>query len=219
MSYRLIVFDWDGTLVDSIGRIVSCFRACFERHGAPYPGDDAVKRWIGIPLRDACQALMPKAGDDFLDAFVASYRDVWLDPATPLAPLFPGVADLLAWLDGCGHRLAVATGKARAGLERELAHHRLAAWFEAVRCAEDAHPKPHPDMLRQLMTTTGATPRETLMVGDTAMDLEMAARAGADGAAVLTGGHSRARLSESAPRVYLERVVDLRQFLQGRAAV
>jgi len=217
-GYRLIVFDWDGTLADSIGRIVSCFHACFQRHELPSPPEAAIKGSIGLPLRDACRELMPAIEEDFLDRFIADYGEIWRDPALPLPSLFSGALELLEWLDARGYRLAIATGKSRVGLTRELAWHGLTERFDPIRCAGEAEPKPHPDMLRQAMAAAEVEPADTLMIGDTAMDLAMARAAGVDAVAVLTGGHGREQLQPLGPRALLPHAPALRPWLESATA-
>jgi len=178
--------------------------------GIGVPEAHAVMRLIGLPLKDAYHQLVTGGTAAQADEFAALYRRFWLDGSLPLSPLFPGVTDLLNELSDSGApRLAVATGKSRAGLERELAAHGLAGHFVITRCAGETAPKPEPAMLLEIMAATGSAPQETLMIGDTWLDLLMARNAQVDAVGVLSGGHSRQELESYAPVACLTSVSQL----------
>jgi phosphoglycolate phosphatase len=197
--YDLIVFDWDGTLVDSEARILSCFRAASRDTGIAYPGDDAVRDIIGLSMREAVEAIYHNLPAGGAGALIERYREhfVHLDP-TPM-PYFPGVQDALPELVEQGYRLAVATGKARRGLARMLDGSPMAQLFAVTRCADETLSKPHPQMLFDILKATGTAPQRALMVGDTVHDLRMAASAGTDALAVSYGVQPRARLLAESP--------------------
>lgn len=203
-DYRLLVFDWDGTLMDSIGRIVHCLQGAIRVLGLREPPRQALKDVIGLGMRDAILQLYPEADEALCEAFTRAYRERYLgDDPTP-SPLFEGVPQVLADLEAAGYWLAVATGMSRKGLDRKLSSTGLGSRFLVTRCAEEAFSKPHPGLLEAVMDYAGVTPGETLMIGDSVLDLQMAANAGADRAGVTTGVHEAGQLAVHAPRVLLD---------------
>lgn len=194
----LIVFDCDGTLVDSQGAIIAAVRSAFDLAGLPVPADEAIRRIVGLSVPEAMQRLLPELAVDDIPPLVARFRAAFLEyrathgPA--LEPLFPGIRETLVALDGAGHRLAVATGKSRRGLEITLRNHDLLDLFVALETA-DRHPsKPHPAMLEAAMAAAGAGAEETLVVGDTSYDMLMAKAARARGIGVAWGYHPEREL-------------------------
>lgn len=210
--FRLVVFDWDGTLVDSTVLIAAAIRAACVAVGRPMPSLVDARYVIGLGLADALAHVAPGLGADEQRALAAHYRRHYLD-GEPAIPLFGGAAELLADLDAAGFLLGVATGKTRVGLERAMASHGLAGRFHATRCADEGLPKPHPDMLLALMARLGVAPRETLMVGDTTHDLDLARNAGAHAVAVAYGAHDPAGLAAREPLATVHSVDQLRQWL------
>lgn len=213
--YELIVFDWDGTVMDSADRIVTGVQAAVAELGLPPRSPEAIRNIIGLALREAIATLYPEFDTATVDRVVHGYRRHYLASAsTPApAPLFDGAGETLRALHDAGYLLGVATGKGRRGLEQNLAESGLGDLFHATRCADDAPSKPHPGMLEQLMEVLGATPDRTLMVGDTVYDLEMARNAGADAVAVSYGVHGRERLEAAGPLAHLDRLPDLLAWL------
>jgi len=204
---KLIVFDWDGTLMDSEAQIVACLHAAIADLGLEPMEDDTVKDVIGLGLREAIDALVPGRDERFQQTFVEHYRKYWFQ--SEASQLFEGVRDVLDTLVQQQLLLGVATGKARRGLQRVLEETGLAACFHATRCSDEARSKPHPQMLLDIMAKLDVLPGETLMVGDTEYDMEMATNAGAAKIAVRTGVHSEERLNRHAPLVCLERLTDM----------
>ncbi len=204
---RLIVFDWDGTLMDSEAQIVACLHAAIEDLGLQ-PMDDAVaSNVIGLGLREAIDTLVPGRDASFHQAFVAHYRRHWF--ASDGSSLFDGVRETLAICRQQGFLLGVATGKSRRGLDKVLDETGLTDYFSATRCADEAPSKPHPQMLHDVMDQLDVLPRQTIMVGDTEYDMEMATNAGTGKVAVTSGVHSETRLNRHAPLVCLERISDM----------
>lgn len=210
--YRLIVFDWDGTLADSTAPIAAAIRAACVAVGRPMPSESDARYVIGLGLSDALSHVAPGLSPDEQRQLAAHYRRHYLD-REPTIPLFQGAAQLLADLDAAGFLLAVATGKTRAGLDRAIAKNGLAGRFHATRCADEGFPKPHPDMLLTLMDRLAADPRDTLMIGDTTHDLQLAANAGTASVAVSYGAHAADALGGLGPRHIAASVEELEHWL------
>lgn len=202
--YKLIVFDWDGTLMDSAEKIVNCFRSTARDTGLPEPSPDGVRGIIGLGLREALAQLFPDAGDGDLERAAAAYRDHFLARDQTRMTLFPGVMEGLNVLKSESFQLAVATGKARRGLDRVLEETGTRDLFLATRCVDEARSKPHPRMLLDILGETGFMAHESLMVGDTTFDLRMAAAAGLDALAVGYGAHPVAPLLKEKPRACVD---------------
>ena len=202
-NYELLIFDWDGTLIDSVNRILTCFDYCFDELGLPRPDAAAVKPLIGLPLAEAFQVLLPPSTEVGLPECAAIYRRLWRDERIPLSSLFEGVPSLLITLEARSYQLAVATGKSREGLEREQKHHGIDHHFLHTRCALETKPKPDPEMLLELLAEYDVPAERALMIGDTTLDLEMAHNAGIDAVAVTSGSQTREQLMQSEPMVCL----------------
>lgn len=213
--FRLLVFDWDGTLMDSIATIVACTQAAIREVGLEARPDEEVRATVGLGLRETMERFFPGLADAHYQPLVESYRRRWLEEFKECPMLFPGAADALRDLAGAGYLLAVATAKGRRGLERELERTGLAPLFHATRTVDEAPSKPHPGMLLGLMEELGVEAAETLMIGDTAWDLEMARNASCAGVGVLTGGHSRRDLERLA-LACLDSVCDVPGWLGDR---
>jgi len=216
--FDLIVFDWDGTLMDSVAKIVNCFRAALADVGLAEIPDPAIRHIIGLGLNEAVETLLPDTDAPTRARVVERYREhfIHLDPT--YMPLFPGVVDGLQQLAAAGFRLAVATGKARRGLKRVLDQSTIAHLFCATRCADEALSKPHPRMLHDILAATGVSTERALMVGDTTYDLLMARAAGMPSLAVSYGVHPRAHLLEHGPLACLDSFIDVCRWLDTRAA-
>lgn len=206
---ELVVFDWDGTLMDSEARIVHAMTRAFEAHGRPPPAPAEVRCIIGLDLEESVARLSPSLAPRTVRAVALAYREAFRAAGDIPSPLFEGAAATVAALADAGVTLAVATGKSRAGLDRALAESGLGRWFTTSRCSEESAPKPHPAMLREILAETGHPAARTLMVGDTAFDLEMASAAGVRGAAVTYGAHPRSRLIDLAPALVLDALAQL----------
>lgn len=212
--HELIIFDWDGTLMDSIAKIVRCFQAAFEDSSAPDPGEPAIRHVIGLGLDEAVTTLLPQVDAGTRARVVERYRQHFLHLDQTGMELFPGVRAGLEALTEQGYLLAVATGKARRGLDRVLRDSGTAHLFRATRCADEAFSKPHPRMLEDLLEHTGVAADRALMVGDTTYDMQMARHAGMDGLAVTYGVHERERLVEHGPLACLDSFTEVYAWLQ-----
>jgi phosphoglycolate phosphatase len=214
--FDLIVFDWDGTLIDSTTLIGEALQQACRDLGLPVPDDAAARYVIGLGLTDAMQLVVPELPVHRYAELGARYREYYL-AREPGISLFDGTRELLAELDAAGYLLAVATGKTRAGLAWSLARVGLEGMFHATRCADEGYPKPHPDMLLHLMDRLAVQPHATLMIGDTTHDLDLAQNAGAAGLAVTYGAHPREGLASRTPLATVDSVAELREWLAGHA--
>ncbi|HRP36016.1 MAG TPA: HAD-IA family hydrolase [Gammaproteobacteria bacterium] len=196
---RLVVFDWDGTLMDSTAQIVAAASGAIAQLGLPARPPEAIRDIIGLGLRESWQRLFPELGPQSFTPFVAAYRDHFFAPELQTAQLFARAEEVVAELAGRGFLLGVATGKSRRGLDRDLETTGLGRFMAGSRTADETRSKPHPDMLLELMAALGTPAAATLMVGDTEWDLEMARRAGVPAVAVSYGAHAPERLRAHAP--------------------
>ncbi|MHB8533974.1 MAG: HAD-IA family hydrolase [Sulfuricaulis sp.] len=212
--HELIIFDWDGTLMDSVAKIVRCFSAALADTDTPDPGEAAIRHVIGLGLDEAMSALLSQADAARRARVVQRYREHFLNLDRTDMPLFPGVRAGLEALTAQGYLLAVATGKARRGLDRVLRDSGTEQLFCATRCADEAFSKPHPKMLEDILERTGIGADRALMVGDTSYDMQMARHAGMDGLAVTYGVHPRELLAEHAPLACLDSFEEVYAWLQ-----
>jgi len=211
-KFDLIVFDWDGTLMDSTATIVKCIQASAKDLGLPVPDEKAASYVIGLGLQDAMQAALPGLDPKHYPRIVERYRYHYLTKDQGLT-LFDGVREMLADLSQQGYFLAVATGKSRVGLNRALDTAKLMSVFDATRCADETFSKPHPAMLQELTRELGQDMSRTVMIGDTTHDLQMAINAGAAGIGVYYGAHSRQELQTLVSLYGAESVRDLHAWL------
>lgn len=214
--FDLIIFDWDGTLMDSAALIVDSVQAAARDLGLAVPSDERARHIIGLGLVDALRYAMPELQPERYQEAAERYREHYLARDHQLA-LFAGAEDLVAELSRAEHLLAVATGKSRAGLDRALADSGLGAYFRASRCADECHSKPHPQMLEELMTEFGVVPDATLMIGDTTHDLQMAKNAGVAALAVCYGAHPRDLLEAETPLHCATSVAEMAAWLRANA--
>ena len=197
MRYRLIVFDWDGTLIDSAGTIVRCIQDAARDMGLEVPDRERASHVIGLGLHDSLRFAVPSLGVERYPDFAAHYRKHFRARQDSML-LFAGIRDLLERLSR-ERLLAIATGKSRKGLDRSLDAGDLKRFFSGSRCADETNPKPHPAMLLELMEEFSVGKTETLMIGDTSHDLEMARAAGVEALAVTYGAHPESGLKACGP--------------------
>jgi phosphoglycolate phosphatase len=214
---RLIVFDCDGTLVDSQELIVEAARRTLVVHGLEPLSAVEIRAVIGLSLDLALAQLVPDAGARVIAQLVETYRSTWraLRAQGVREPLFPRAREVLGTLDQRGHLLGIATGKSRPGLLDVLDHHGLGALFTSLQTA-DRHPsKPHPGMLEAAMHETGSDPKTTMMVGDTSFDMEMARAAGVRAIGVAWGYHPAALLEAAGAETVLSGFEELLDLVGG----
>nr|VFJ42337.1 MAG: phosphoglycolate phosphatase [Candidatus Kentron sp. FW] len=212
--YTLLVFDWDGTLMDSEAKIIDVCHTTVDDLGLPRPSDASIRDVIGLALPISVRALFPGREDSVYDRIMARYQHYFINSMRS-SEVFPDVPETLRTLRENGFLMAVATGKTRDGLERDFLSTGLREMFHVTRCADEALSKPHPRMLHQIMTELMVEPEATLMIGDSVHDLEMARNAGVDAIAVTYGVlHDRTtHLLQYKPRACLDAFGDLVDWL------
>jgi phosphoglycolate phosphatase len=215
-QFDLIVFDWDGTLFDSTALIVRCIQSACADIGAPVPADRDAAYVIGLGLQEALARAAPGLPPERVQALVERYRHHYFNDRHALT-LFPGVLEMLQALRRRRHRLAVATGKARRGLDDALAQAELQHMFDASRTADETASKPDPRMLNELIHHFGVAPQRTLMIGDTTHDLQLARNAGTAAVGVAYGAHPHEDFAPFAPRHVAHSVADLARWLDAHA--
>ena len=209
MAYQLVIFDWDGTVMDSTGRIIACMHKAGADLCLPVLEDDAVREIIGLGLPEALRTLYPGIDDSALARMRERYAVHFVAAEASPSRLYPGARETLAALRRAGLRLAVATGKSRKGLDRVWASSGLGASFDASRCADETHSKPHPAMVTELLAELRVAPERALVVGDTSFDLQMARDAGVDRVAVSYGAHPVDRLMNFHPLAVIDALPQL----------
>ena len=214
--YELVVFDWDGTLLDSAAAIVHSIQSACRDLSLRAPDDARARHVIGLGLSEALSYAVPELTKAAYPEMVARYRHHFLARDHELV-LFPGAAQMVERLAGGGWMLAVATGKSRAGLDRAFKHTGLGRHFHASRCADECFSKPHPAMLEELMTELATDPARTLMIGDTSHDLQMASNAGVDAVGVTFGAHEREHLQTLAHVACVDTIAELDAWLSENA--
>jgi len=211
--FKLLVFDWDGTLMDSVHRIVDCIKRSAVHCRCRVPSDRECRNIIGLGLDEALETLFPGSSASTKNDLIESYRTLFLNQTMGPGDLFAGVSDLLSRLKAEGYLLAIATGKGRSGLGIAMQKTGIQDMFDASRCADETASKPAPAMLLELMDQCGVTNDQTLMIGDTVHDLKMAKNAGVNAVAVTCGADEKRTLMQFAPLGCLAQTADLANFL------
>ncbi|MCW8988349.1 MAG: HAD-IA family hydrolase, partial [Gammaproteobacteria bacterium] len=209
------VFDWDGTLMDSAAHIIECLQTALTDLELPQKTDSEIKNIIGLGLREALNVLLPEISEHDLTALTARYRDHFFSEEKESSELFSGAQELVDELHHQDYFLAVATGKGRRGLNKVLSETGMGKYFPITRCADESHSKPHPQMLLDIIDWYGVEASETIMIGDTDYDLQMANNAKAHGIAVTYGVHEKQRLLDCNPLTCVNNIEDLKQWLLG----
>jgi phosphoglycolate phosphatase len=214
--FDLLVFDWDGTLADSAAHIVGSIQGAFHDLSLPVPDEMRARHVIGLGLADALAYLLPALPREHYSSVAERYRHHYIAREQNVR-LFAGAREGLERLRAAGFLLGVATGKSRAGLDRAIEWTGLREVFHATRCADEGRPKPDPEMLVRLMEALGIGRERTLMIGDTAHDLEMARDAGVAGLAVAYGAHEQSKLNALSPVGCMASFGELMEWLDANA--
>lgn len=212
---ELIIFDWDGTLFDSVGQIVTSLLYAAEQFEQPLT-PEAAKSIIGLGLPEVAQVLFPNVPELHTD-ILKCYGDHYVEHSKD-DQWFPGVADMLYGLKNQNIKLAVATGKSRRGLDRVLAQTNSHDLFEITRAASETKSKPNPLMLEEILNFTGVNAERAMMVGDTSYDLEMAQNIAMPRVGVSYGVHSVDVLQRFNPLTVAHNVNTLHQFLNTQVS-
>lgn len=218
-DYQLIIFDWDGTLMNSIDRIVSSMQNAALLSQLVKPSAEHVKEIIGLSLPAAITTLFPDNSSEQTAALVAQYKHQYVEVNNTPAPLFNDAIALLTNLQQESKLLAVATGKGRVGLERVFQTTQTGHFFHASRCADEVKSKPHPEMLHSLLEELHIDKSQAVMIGDTCHDLKMAQSAGVDRIGVTFGVHDREVLSQYQPKAIVDSLTELQTLLLGKVAI
>ncbi|MEB4590185.1 HAD-IIIA family hydrolase [Candidatus Thiothrix sp. Deng01] len=204
--YSILIFDWDGTLMDSAAHITHCMRNAIALTGAEPRTDEEIRHVIGLGLEEAIQYLYPGKASSRIREIADEYRQEFLVRSKHGSELFGGARETLHALAQQDYLLAIATGKSRRGLDKVLEETGLATLFPITRCADETCSKPHPQMLEEILTDYDATPHDALMIGDSEYDLLMARNIGMDSLAVSYGVHGLERLLQHEPRGHVDNV-------------
>lgn len=211
--FDLIIFDWDGTLIDTIDWIVSCLQNAAVQCRFKVPDPQAAKDVIGLSIDNATRHLFPDATDEDRKRFITHYSRAFFSKRLSRADLFDGVFEMLNRLKENDYRLAVATGKGRKGLQEALRQTETEHLFDITRCADETASKPDPFMLREIIGYLDIPSERALMVGDSIHDLQMARNAGVASVAVACGAHGQELLKQHNPLSCLTRTSQLLEFI------
>lgn len=214
--YDLIVFDWDGTVMDSTAIIAGSIQSACRDLNLTVPNDETARHVIGLGLMQALRHAVPDAPEAMYEPLVARYRHHFLAQDQSI-PLFEGARETIIELHESGYSLGVATGKNSAGLQRALESSGLKSYFHATRTAEQTFSKPNPAMLFELMDELAVSAERTLMVGDTTHDVQLAQNAGVDVVAVAFGAHPAEQLQALQPLALVQDFAQLREWLKANA--
>lgn len=208
-QYKLLIFDWDGTLCDSVTTISNCIQHAAKQQGLPIPSFAEASNIIGLGLKEAVTYLFPNADDEVIAAVVQSYSSYYREKNAGPTDFFPHVLEVLAEIKQSGYLIAVATGKSRAGLNRAFAASDIEDLFHDSRCADETASKPNPLMLAELLEKFDVSADQALMVGDTEFDLDMAQQINMPRLGVTYGAHARDRLLKFEPIACIDCFSDL----------
>lgn len=208
-KYQLIIFDWDGTLMDSTAQIINCMQLTISRMSVEPRSDGEIRNIIGLGLEEAIHSLYPRSTTQFINQAALVYRDYYLFKDKTPSPLFAGVIDMLDELREQEYMLAIATGKSRRGLDKGLDETALHDYFPITRCADETRSKPDPQMLNEILTDYNSDKSIALMVGDSEYDLQMANNVQMDSLAVSYGVHSLERLLKQQPVAHVATARDI----------
>ncbi|MBU2222928.1 MAG: HAD-IA family hydrolase [Gammaproteobacteria bacterium] len=208
-AVKVVIFDWDGTVMDSVGKIVSCVQRAAVEVQVTVPTYDEAKQIIGLSLDPAFARLFPAADAPTRLALCEAYKDIYLHHDKTATPLFSGAIELFTELQQQGYLLAVATGKMRRGLNRIFEETQTGHFFTTSRCADEAQSKPHPQMLEQILVELKLHSSEAIMVGDTVHDLAMAHAISMPRVGITHGVHKATDFAPFAPKAVIDSLPEL----------
>ncbi len=213
--FDLLIFDWDGTLVDSIDWIVHCIQFAAKENNCLSPSVDATKDIIGLSIQESIKRLFPETDAFTQEKIVQCYGDTFASKQPTAQDLFAGVLEMLDYFRQENYQLAIATGKTRCALDKVLASTGVAEYFCITRCADETASKPNPLMLEEIMHYTQTPPSRALMIGDSAHDLQMAKNAHISAIGVSCGAHSAEILQAYQPLYCLKHPFELLTIMTG----
>ena len=196
---RLVIFDWDGTMLDSISHIAYCLADTVKAYQGVVPEESAIRELVGLGAMQVTSILCPDLPLEKKEQLIADYRKLFTQTANQSCQLFPGAQQLLLDLKNQGYKLAIATGKGRTALENNLRGLGLQYYFDATRTAGETEDKPSPSMVFEILQELGCSAAESILLGDTCYDIDMANNAKIDAVAVTYGAHPVCRLKKSKP--------------------
>ena len=216
LPVKLIVFDCDGTLVNGLARITESLNAGWDKAGLPKTDFGNVAHLVGLPLENIVQRYLPDDQHHLVPKIARDYRANYDGPRDKNSeePFFDGIRALLDWAHGTTAVLGIATGKVRRGLDGILDHYKIPHYFITLQTSDQGPGKPHPAMLERAMREAKADPRQTVMIGDTTYDMQMAKSAGATALGVIWGYHSREDLKQAGADEIFETAAQLRSYLE-----
>lgn len=209
-KYQLLIFDWDGTLMDSLAFIVHCIKQAATHLGLPVPDDLTIRTGIGLSASDQVHRLYPDIESYQHQQFIDQYRyNYYSVDDRQLPRLFDGVPETLRLFKEKGFLMAIATSKSRKGLEESMIAHNLETIFDVTRCCDDGYIKPHPEILFSILKELGVTKEKAVMIGDTIYDMQLANNAGVDSLGVSYGVHRREQLEKYSPVAVVSDIMQL----------
>lgn len=211
--FDLIIFDWDGTLVDSIDWIVHCLKKAANSQGYNILDEQAAKDTIGLSLQKAAEKLIPGIDQLSQEQFIACYSQEFLSKQISEDDLFDGVDKMLAKLKQTGYQLAVATGKRQLELSKAMHGTGVCEFFNTTRSADQTASKPHPGMLEEIIKEIGVSKERALLVGDSIHDMQMAVNAGISSISVSCGANTSEQLQSYNPLLNLAQTTELLKVL------
>lgn len=217
-SYRMVIFDWDGTLMDSLPKIVHSMTEAARQQGLHALAEKDVHEIIGLELGEAISVLYPELSSESIEEMRGRYSAHYIQSEQIQSRLYPGVERMLAQLSNRSI-LSIATGKSRRGLDRVLGALKVGGYFASSRCADETRPKPNPDMVTELLELHQVSPAQAVVIGDTEFDMEMARRAGVDRVGVSWGAHHVDRLKRHDPQQCVDSVGALAEWLLNRTVI
>lgn len=219
MACKCLIFDWDGTLVDSASRIVACLRSAAEDIGLPELPDEQLRHIIGLSLEGAVKRLYPGMKEKKRQDYGQAYREHYMYKNNDPSPLFAEVETMLATWQEQGYYLAVATGKSRIGLKKDLTEHALAPYFYTTKTADETAAKPDPLMLREILLELDISANEAIMIGDTRFDIDMAKTINMHTVGLAQGAHPKSMLEASQPTILLDSIQKLPTWIAENHAI